>query len=490
MSMSVPRGRFPWTFSRTGRGGRADVTMTGQAEVLAPPREGKEGELAIMGRDDEGFSPGQDSAVARFALSRANEELVLAESSLRGERRVAWVRLALMALLSVSQGGIAHVTGESLPPHDLQRVLAIVLYGLFSVLALVVLLRQRPHLRHARWLPVPTTVADTSFFAFMGWHAWARTGQFDAGMLGASMGMVLVFSVARFSWLHVLLSTALSSMGYAFVAGVSGHGTWSSTSFVVFCYVTLGLLIAMTNAEVGSMFLRLRRRDGLSRFLPKPVVERVMASGDTSLRPVQREVTILFSDIRDFTMLSETLQPREVLELLDEYFGRMTHIVMAHGGIVNKFLGDGMLACWGVPDSSDDHAEQAMRAALAMREKLAELNVLRLRRGLPPLRIGIGLHTGVVAAGMLGGAEQHEYTVIGDAVNLASRVEGLTKVHGVDILVSESTWTRGGGDFVGLRLGEAHVRGRREAVVVHALQGHALDADVESPAPVRIASGT
>ncbi|NTX09251.1 adenylate/guanylate cyclase domain-containing protein [Myxococcus sp. CA051A] len=444
-----------------------------------------------MGRSDEVLVPGRDTAVARFALSRANEELVLAESSLRGERRVAWVRLALMALLSLSQGGIAHVTGEPLPPHDFQRVLAIVLYGLFSVVALLVLRRQRPHLRHARWLPVPTTVADTSFFAFMGWHAWARTGQFDAGMLGASMGMVLVFSVARFSWLHVLLSTTLSSVGYALVAGMSGHGTWSSTSFVVFCYVTLGLLIAMTNAEVGSMFLRLRRRDGLSRFLPKQVVERVMQSGDTSLQPVQREVTILFSDIRDFTMLSETLPPREVLELLDEYFGQMTHIVMTRGGIVNKFLGDGMLACWGVPDSSEDHAERAMRAALDMREKLGELNARRALQGLSPLRIGIGLHTGVVAAGMLGGAEQHEYTVIGDAVNLASRVEGLTKVHGVDILVSESTWLRGGGDFTGRRLGETHVKGRREAVVVHALHGHVSGAPVEvPPPPARIASGS
>ncbi|MCP3162784.1 adenylate/guanylate cyclase domain-containing protein [Myxococcus qinghaiensis] len=444
-----------------------------------------------MGRSDEVLVPDRDTAVARFALSRANEELVLAESSLRGERRVAWVRLALMALMSLSQGGIAHVTGEPLPPHDLPRVLAIVLYALFSIVALLVLLRQLPHLRRARWLPVPTTVADTSFFAFMGWHAWARTGQFDAGMLGASMGMVLVFSVARFSPLHVLLSTTLSSGGYALVAALTGHGTWSSTSFVVFCYVTLGLLIARTNAEVGSMFLRLRRREGLSRFLPKQVVERVMQAGDTSLQPVQREVTILFSDIRDFTMLSETLQPREVLELLDEYFGQMTHIVMARGGIVNKFLGDGMLACWGVPDSSEDHAERAMRAALDMREKLGELNARRVSQGLPPLRIGIGLHTGVVAAGMLGGAEQHEYTVIGDAVNLASRVEELTKVHGVDILVSESTWLRGGGEFTGRRLGETHVRGRREAVVVHALQGHVLSEAVEPPPPpARIASGT
>jgi adenylate cyclase len=176
-----------------------------------------------------------------------------------------------------------------------------------------------------------------------------------------------------------------------------------------------------------------------------------------------------------------------VLELLDDYFGHMSQVVMAHEGLVNKFLGDGMLACWGVPDHSEDHAERAMRAALDMRSKLVELNAHREREGLPPLRIGIGLHTGVVAAGMLGGAEQHEYTVIGDAVNLASRVEGLTKVLGVDILVSESTWSRGGGRLVGERISEEKVRGRREAVVVYSLKGRAPSAaQVDSEARARM----
>jgi adenylate cyclase len=112
-----------------------------------------------------------------------------------------------------------------------------------------------------------------------------------------------------------------------------------------------------------------------------------------------------------------------------------------------------------------------MRAALDMRAKLTELNAWRQQHGQPLLRIGIGLHTGVVAAGMLGGTQQHEYTIIGDPVNVASRVEGLTKAVGVDILVSESTWQRCGGRFQAERVGEEHVKGRREAVVVYALKG-------------------
>ncbi len=124
--------------------------------------------------------------------------------------------------------------------------------------------------------------------------------------------------------------------------------------------------VAGADGLLRFMFLDLRRRENLSRFLPRQVVDRVIESGETALLPVQREVTSLFSDIRGFTTLSETLPPRQVLALLDDYFGHMTQTVMASGGMVNKFLGDGMLACWGVPDHSDDHAEQAMRAALDM----------------------------------------------------------------------------------------------------------------------------
>jgi adenylate cyclase len=293
-------------------------------------------------------------------------------------------------------------------------------------------------------------------------------------MTAASCAVFITFSVARYKLLHVVLSTGLAVVSFSLVSwlGQADASMAVPVSFVVGCYLGLGLLIGWANREVGGMFLEAWQRQSLSRFLPQPVLERVMNLGaDAVLAPVQREITILFSDIRDFTTLSETLPPKVVMELLGDYFSHMAQIVQGHTGIVNKFLGDGMLACWGVPDASDDHAVRAMQAALDMRVKLEELNAWRQQRGEPQLRIGIGLHTGVVAAGMLGGAGQHEYTVIGDAVNLASRVEGLTKTLGVDILVSESTWNQGQGRFVGKRISEQHVKGRREGVVVYSLEG-------------------
>jgi adenylate cyclase len=126
-----------------------------------------------------------------------------------------------------------------------------------------------------------------------------------------------------------------------------------------------------------------------------------------------------------------------------------------------------------VPDLQDDHAERALKAAVDMRRKMVELNAARAQAGIANFRIGIGVHTGVVAAGMLGGIDQREYTVIGDAVNLASRIEGLTKLLGTDILASETAWAQGGKRFTGERVGEEHVKGRDAAVVIYAVRGPA-----------------
>lgn len=408
--------------------------------------------------------------VAQVRLDQQHAEAeVRAQSALIGERAVAIVRVAVLALIGISTGILDNLADQPLPSTT-ARELFVATYVVFALSTLVVTHRvKKANARAALWLVGSYIFIDAAFFLVNAWVDASLGVPARPEIIVASFALLISFSVARAHLAHVVLSTVTSIVSVCVVALLAGwaHPVW--TPFVCSCLFALGLLIGFTNRRLGSMFADIRRRENLSRFLPRQVVERVLAQGGAALQPVQREVTILFSDIRSFTSMSESLAPGEVLKFLDEYFGHMGQIVRGHEGMLNKFLGDGMLAVWGVPDHQTDHAERAVRAALDMRKKLIEFNAYRVREGLPEIRIGIGIHTGIVAAGMLGGADQREYTVIGDAVNLASRIEGLTKNAGTDLLVSESAWAQTNGKFSGARFGEEKVKGREQAVVLFAV---------------------
>ena len=409
------------------------------------------------------------------AEARHNEDVVLAEAALIGEKRVAVVRLALMALFGLSQEVIGPLFGKRLR-FDMIKNAGIAAYLGFAVMTLLIVRRQRPNPHRAMFMPIFITFVDFGFMDFVGVRDYTMNGVVHPEMGVMAFSLLICFSLTRYSWFHIALSSLLACASYLVLGETIGIIKPLSATFVVGGFLGLGGLLIMTNRSLHRMFTDLRRRDNLSRFLPRQIVERVLSMGALSLAPVQREVTVVFTDIRDFTAYSEALPPRDVLEFLDDYFGHMSQVVKGHSGIVNKFLGDGMLAFWGVPDKNPDHAACALRCALDMRAVLVELNQVRERRGDRPLRIGVGVHSGPVAAGMLGGAEQHEYTIIGDAVNVASRIEGLTKTLDADILVSESTWKLAEGRFRGERLAEQKIKGRSEAVVVYRL--HELEPPV------------
>ena len=415
--------------------------------------------------------PTKGTEIAVLEAQR-NEDQTRADGSLQGERRAAIARLSMIVMFAV----VTQLSGGRM----WQQTVVGATYTVWCVGMLYVVwfrIKQADPAR-ARLAPVGIATIDFALITTMAILETRHTGSFAPGKHAIATAIILSFSLARTSGWHVLYSVMLAEVSVTIATIYGDVIAAPSTTFVMGGIVVFGLMMYLTNRAVSRMFAGLRQRDNLTRFLPRQVAERVIQSGPNALAPVQREVTILFSDIRGFTGLSEGLEPREVLSMLDDYFGQMSQVVKGHDGVVGKFLGDGMLAFWGVPDRDEAHARRAVNAARDMQTVLRELNRHRERDGQVPIKVGIGIHTGMVAAGMLGGAHQAEYTVIGDAVNVASRVEGLTKEHGVDVLISETTWDQLGDAQRGRRLADVAIRGRKEPIVLYALE---LDAAPSPP---------
>lgn len=213
-----------------------------------------------------------------------------------------------------------------------------------------------------------------------------------------------------------------------------------------------------------------RMKSTLYRYMTPNVAERVMAQGDDALMVGERkEVTILFSDIRGYTTLTENLGAAEVVSLLNQYFETMVEAVFNHEGTLDKFIGDALMAVFGAPLPLENHAWMAVRAALDMRRRLAIFNHRRMMANQPKINIGIGISSGDVVSGNIGSHKRMDYTVIGDGVNLSSRLEGVTKEYGCDIVLSEFTYNMCRDRIWVRELDQIRVKGKHEAVKIYQL---------------------
>jgi adenylate cyclase len=220
----------------------------------------------------------------------------------------------------------------------------------------------------------------------------------------------------------------------------------------------------MAHAKIAQQSLQ---RSALERFLSPEVVEMVVANPDIRLGGVNQEVTVMFADIRGFTTMSETMEPGRVVEILNEYFTRVTDVIFDNGGTLDKYIGDAVMAVFGAPISKGNDAAAAVNSAMQIQRLLIELNRDAATREWPELRVGIGINTGSAIAGNIGSPRRLDYTVVGDAVNTAQRL--MTNAAGGQILISESTARKLGksGKTIDLeRLPELKVKGRSEAVPV------------------------
>lgn len=234
----------------------------------------------------------------------------------------------------------------------------------------------------------------------------------------------------------------------------------------------IGLLANAFNRMGEGLAERDQARDLLGKVV-SPAVAAELLRKDVALGGEEREVTVLFSDLRSFTSMCEGRPPQEMLGMLNDYFTRMSTIVEKHGGVVDKYVGDAMMALFGAPLSGPDDADHALESALEMSHAVDDLNRDRQAQGAQALGFGIGVHTDVVVAGNMGSQTRLNYTVIGDGVNLASRLEGLTKIaeYEARIIVSHSTLVKARGSYRTRHLGEVAVRGKQQPTEIYALLG-------------------
>ncbi len=295
---------------------------------------------------------------------------------------------------------------------------------------------------------------------------------------GISLAAVLLLALAA-----ALVTRYASAVGggVATVALMAGYGALAVALFrglwvvdlvpqeaaIVLAYGTSSMLNYLYE---GRQRLRVKRE--FQRYLAPKVVEKILKNPDAlSLEGERKELSIFFMDFAGFTTMSETVDPAELVRLISEYHNAAAEEIFRTEGTVDKYIGDAIMAFWNDPVDQPDHAERACRAAAGAQRRLRELAGEMRRRGLPEMHARIGINTGVATVGDMGAKGQVNYTVIGDEVNLASRLEGVNKEFGTEILVSEATWRAAGGRFEGRELALIRVKGKKQAVRIFELLG-------------------
>lgn len=262
-------------------------------------------------------------------------------------------------------------------------------------------------------------------------------------------------------------------LGVVTVAVLVGVNAWlyQNHSLVLPLASVLAMVALAFVFNMGwGYFIESRARRGLVRLFgtyvpPQLVDEMLVTPGRYSMRAESKNMTVMFCDMREFTRLSEQMAPAELQAFLNTLFSRLTNVISAHRGTVDKYMGDCVMAFWGAPIDTPDHATLAVRAALEMAEAVRHINKAQGADGRPQISVGIGINSGVMSVGDMGSAARRSYTVVGDAVNLASRLEGLSAHYGVEIIASSATRELAPG-FLWQELDSVLVKGKAQAVTV------------------------
>jgi adenylate cyclase len=316
--------------------------------------------------------------------------------------------------------------------------------------------------------------------------AWKVGAEFVTMLfIGLAMGLLLPL-------LSPLLATGLTILLTALTFFFNLY-MWQQANLVLPISASILLIISLyiLNMSYG-YFVESRGKRQLAglfgQYIPSELVDEMSHDPENfSLEGSSREMTVFFSDIRDFTTVSESLEPNELQQLIKEFLTPITRIIHRHRGTIDKYMGDAVMAFWGAPIRDPEHARNALIAGLEIIKSLDELSNTFEAKGWPRLRLGIGINTGIMSVGDMGSEFRRSYTVMGDAVNLGSRLEGLTKQYGVQIIVSEFT-KKSVQDFAYRELDKVRVKGKDKPVTIFEPIGpkKELDKDEKSELDVYI----
>ncbi|MEO0457696.1 MAG: adenylate/guanylate cyclase domain-containing protein [Cyanobacteria bacterium P01_A01_bin.114] len=378
------------------------------------------------------LQPSRSSTVGRSIQTTVNQ--VIAQEALKNERKVAYVKVIVLLISSALDVIVFLFPKSILGEATVSPTIAIIALSAFLISTGFLISLRQPFAW--RWLPklqIAIPLFDGLLLAFFITNIWR--------VLAASQPQIIA-NIAAFCCLLAasggirirrqasVMTTVLALANFVYAAFLFRLNIAVSL-FVLFTILGTGMIGMLTSGIVRRQGKNEAGRLLMHQFLPANVVD---AAFEAPIRlfeePRLCEVTIVMTDLRGFTRYAEKLEPVEVLEFLNQYQGLLSSIVEQHGGWVDKFMGDGMLAVFGVPRILENHAEQALKAAQA---------ILLAGSQLSSLPIGIGVHSGSIVAGCLGTDGHLEFTVIGDTVNVASRLESLTKEVEVSLLISRTT---------------------------------------------------
>lgn len=303
-----------------------------------------------------------------------------------------------------------------------------------------------------------------------------------AWALGANLFLTLLFGVLGAIIFPYLGPRILGLIIFLFPTSLLlvNNLLWSHTGLILSVLMPVFLVnsIAIFNILYGYLF-ETRRREHLkemfSQYVPEKFINVMLkTTNDYGLRGENRDMSVLFADIRDFTAISEDMPASELVKMLNDFFTPMTEVIFHHHGTIDKYVGDLIMAFWGAPLKNKHHAEHALKAALGMQLKLQEMQTMLQEKHWPEIKIGIGINSGQMNVGNMGSRYRRNYTVMGDAVNLASRVESLTKYYGVGIIVTETT-RADQHKFIFRKLDKMRVKGKKNGVAIYELVCHQHD---------------